>query len=121
MQKGFDCPDRLFSSISQVWNTLTDISSTTDIKELIPEFYYLPAFLKNVGNIQFDNKMNGEEVNDVVLPPWASTPEEFVLTLRAALESDWVSENLHLWIDLIFGKHQSSEEKCNIFLPISYE
>jgi len=77
----------------------------------------MPAFLKNVGNIEFGQKMCGEDVNDVVLPPWCSSAEEFTLTLRAALESDFVSENLHLWIDLIFGKHQCSEEKFNVFLP----
>ena len=31
------------------------------------------------------------------------------LTLRKALESDYVSQNLHLWIDLIFGKNQRGE------------
>lgn len=52
MQKGvFDLADRLFSSIYQVWESLMSKSSTSDIKELIPEFYYMPAFLKNVGNI----------------------------------------------------------------------
>ena len=51
MQKGFDLADRLFSSIFQVWDNLMGVSSTSDIKELIPEFYYLPAFLKNMGNI----------------------------------------------------------------------
>jgi hypothetical protein len=51
MQKGFDLADRLFSSIYQVWDTLMSESSTSDIKELIPEFFYMPAFLKNVGNI----------------------------------------------------------------------
>ncbi len=51
MQKGFDLADRLFSSIYQVWDTRMSDSSTSDIKELIPEFYYMPALLKNVGNI----------------------------------------------------------------------
>ena len=85
MQKGFDLADRLFSSIYQVWDTLMSDSSTSDIKELIPEFYYMPALLKNVGNIEFGQKMCGEEVNNVELPPWASSAEEFTLTLRAGL------------------------------------
>lgn len=83
-------------------------SATSDIKECIPEFYYLPAFLKNIANIELGQKQCGTDVGDVQLPPWASSSEEFVVTLRAALESDFVSETLHLWIDLIFGKHQNS-------------
>lgn len=59
MQKGFDLPDRLFSSIYQVWDTLMSESSTSDIKEVIPEFYYMPAFLKNMGNIELGEKMSG--------------------------------------------------------------
>lgn len=40
---------------------------------------------------------------DVVLPPWAADAVDFVRKQRAALESEYVSANLHHWIDLIFG------------------
>lgn len=49
--------------------------------------------------------------------------------MRKALESEHVSQNLHLWIDLIFGKNQRGEaaiESSNgklyaVFHPIAYE
>ena len=40
------------------------------------------------------------------LPPWASTPHEFVRVNRQALESEFVSCQIHQWIDLIFGYKQ---------------
>ena len=65
-----------------------------------------------------------EVVGDVVLPPWAKSPEDFILQNREALESDFVSENLHHWIDLIFGYKQKgplAEEALNIFYHLTYE
>lgn len=41
----FDMADRQFHSIPATWNILMD--SPNDVKELIPEFFYLPEFLEN--------------------------------------------------------------------------
>jgi hypothetical protein len=42
----FDLPDRTFHSLHTTWR-LTSSDSTTDVKELIPEFFFLPEFLRN--------------------------------------------------------------------------
>jgi len=61
----------------------------------------------------------------VILPPWAKgDPRLFVRKHLQALESAKVSENLHVWIDLIFGSKQMGEEAekaLNLFHPLTYE
>ena len=49
-------------------------------------------------------------VDHVALPPWAKTPHEFVRINRQALESEFVSCQIHQWIDLIFGYKQRGED-----------
>ncbi len=86
-------------------------------------------------------------MDDVLLPKWASSPEDFIqkhcealvrrtrlrlvswaLTLCCLLcfsqESEYVSAHLHEWIDLIFGYKQTGAEAIkavNIFNFYSYE
>lgn len=65
-----------------------------------------------------------ERVEDVILPPWANTPEDFITIHRRALESEYVSHNLHHWIDLIFGYKQKGPravDALNVFYYCSYE
>jgi hypothetical protein len=64
------------------------------------------------------------QVHDVKLPAWATTPEQFIALHRRALESEHVSANLHLWIDLIFGAKQggpAAEVAANVFFYLTYE
>ncbi|XP_033226844.1 protein FAN-like isoform X2 [Belonocnema kinseyi] len=126
LQNGrFDHPDRMFNSVADVWkNVLVNMS---DFKELIPAFYDTTNsgdFLVNGYGIDFGYRHDGTKVSDVHLPPWAQGPADFVQKLRNALESDWVSENLHSWIDLIFGYKQKgieAEKANNVFFHLCYE
>ena len=68
--------------------------------------------------------MRSQVVDDVLLPPWARSAEEFVALQRRALESEHVSASLHQWIDLIFGFKQrgaAAEAAHNVFFYLTYE
>ena len=43
-------------------------------------------------------RAGGEPVRDVQLPPWASSAQDFLYKLAAALEAPAVSARLHKWI-----------------------
>ena len=118
----FDHPDRTFHSIKQAWmNCQRDAS---DVKELIPELFYLPEMLKNKNILRFGNLETGEVVNDVILPSWAKCAEDFMRVHRIALESEFVSCQLNHWIDLIFGYKQrgiEAEKAVNVFYHLTYD
>lgn len=99
----------------------------SDFKELVPEFYDTNNggdFLMNSYGIDFGYRHDGTKIGDVQLPTWANGPANFVQVLRNALESDYVSQNLHHWIDLIFGYKQrgiEAEKADNVFFHLCYE
>jgi WD40 repeat protein len=131
LQNGnFDAPDRIFSSISETWRGVN--SNTTDVKELIPEFFAISAnetpsgllpsgatageFLDNVLGLNLGTRQDGKRVSDVELPPWAGgSSDTFVRKNRDALDSEHVSRHIHDWIDLIFGVKARCAEACNVF------
>ncbi|KAG8363377.1 hypothetical protein BUALT_Bualt19G0016000 [Buddleja alternifolia] len=111
----FNHAGRMFSDIAATWNgVLEDMS---DVKELVPELFYLPEALTN-------RNFLGEKLDSVRLPPWAENPVDFIHKHRMALESEHVSAHLHEWIDLIFGYKQRGKEAIqanNVFFCLSYE
>jgi hypothetical protein len=120
----FDVPDRLFNSVAGAWR-LSSSSSASDVKELVPELFYLPSIFQNRTGLSLGEKQDGEVVSDVSLPPWARGSVPLFLSLhRAALESEHVSASLHKWIDLIFGHAQrgrEAERANNVFYYLTYE
>jgi len=120
----FDHADRLFFSIERTWKSAAK-ENTTDVRELIPEFFYLPDFFLNKNKFNLGMKHDKTYIDNVILPTWAyNDPRLFIFLHRQALESEYVSANLHKWIDLIFGYKQQGEEAINalnVFYHLSYE
>lgn len=123
MQQGkFDEPDRLFNSISEAFQSA--LRATSDTKELIPSFFSgNGSFLVNNQGLHLGTRQDGHQVTDVELPWWASCASNFIQLHAEALESEYVSSNLHGWIDLVFGSKQQGEpalQANNVFHPLSY-
>jgi WD40 repeat protein len=124
LQSGrFDVPDRLFHDISGCWKCCLKL--TSDVKELVPEFFTCPEIFLNLNNFPLGSRQDGARVSDVILPPWANgSAYEFVRKHALALESEYVSQNLNHWIDLIFGFKQRGPAAAaanNVFHFLSYE
>jgi hypothetical protein len=89
-----------FSNVGEAFQ----LARQDDSSELIPEFYFLPEMFV------------GKE-----LPPWANNnPFEFVRLHREALESEYVSAHLHLWIDLVFGCKQKGKKRMQYFNSFNF-
>nr|XP_048277556.1 WD repeat- and FYVE domain-containing protein 4 isoform X1 [Myodes glareolus]XP_048277557.1 WD repeat- and FYVE domain-containing protein 4 isoform X1 [Myodes glareolus]XP_048277558.1 WD repeat- and FYVE domain-containing protein 4 isoform X1 [Myodes glareolus]XP_048277559.1 WD repeat- and FYVE domain-containing protein 4 isoform X1 [Myodes glareolus]XP_048277560.1 WD repeat- and FYVE domain-containing protein 4 isoform X1 [Myodes glareolus]XP_048277561.1 WD repeat- and FYVE domain-containi len=119
----FDVADRMFHSVKSTWESASK-ENMSDVRELTPEFFYLPEFLTNCNSVEFGRMQDGTTLGDVQLPPWADgDPRKFISLHRQALESDFVSGNLHHWIDLVFGckqQGQAAVEAVNTFHPYFY-
>ncbi|KAH9311229.1 hypothetical protein KI387_026264, partial [Taxus chinensis] len=118
----FDHADRMFSDLSATWKGVFEDMS--DVKELIPELFYLPEILTNENDIDLGTTQLGEKIDSVKLPPWADSPIDFIHKHQTALESEHVSAHLHEWIDLVFGYKQRGKEAIaanNVFFYMTYE
>lgn len=58
----FDHADRLFNSVRDTWLSAAGKSNTSDVKELIPEFFYMPEYLENRFSLDLGEKQSGEKV-----------------------------------------------------------
>lgn len=120
----FDVADRLFHDVGASWKSAST-ENLQDVRELIPEFFYLPEFLENSNNFDFGTTQSGKVVHHATLPKWAKgDPRRFVRINRQALESEHVSKHLHKWADLIFGYKQRGQEAVkalNTFVHVTYE
>ena len=101
----FDTADRLFIGEKEL------VKLEEKQQELIPALFTLPEMYINTNNFLFGkfhniiNKVRVEkEVDDFILPKWAMNDQrKLILYFKKLLESKNISQNLHSWIDLIFG------------------
>ena len=112
----FDNPNRLFYSIEKTLKST--LSSKSDLKEMIPELFYMIEIYYNKNNLYFDNLSDGTVINYVQI--YANEEgknnkmrniSKFISEMRKSLEKE---QNLNDWIDLIFGinqKYCSIDEK----------
>lgn len=117
----FDVATRIFTSIADCYQRC--LNNNNNFRELIPEFFFCPEFLINNDKFNLGTLPNGTVIDDVVLPAWAKTADEFIHYHKMALESDYVSTHINQWIDLIWGYKQSGQEAIhsnNTFDPRLY-
>ncbi|GJY02188.1 BEACH domain-containing protein B isoform X1 [Tanacetum coccineum] len=58
------------------------LSNTSDVKELVPQFYYMPEFHVNSNSYHLGVKQDGEPLNDVGFPPWPRSIQRIIVELR---------------------------------------
>ena len=144
----FDAPDRLFINIFKCYNSV--ITEKSDVREILPQFFYFPEMFININNFNFGYLQNAlvdsestssivldfqgifdpeerkkikVQVPDVLLPYWSqNNPYKFISIHREILEENFIYVNR--WVDLIFGEKQRGEKAQkigNIFMAYSYE
>ena len=139
----FGAADRLFINMERSFTSAA--SERSDLRELIPEIYFLPDLFENNNKLNFgylQDKSNNEnatskilrsirnlnegdkiDVQEVLTGFWnENKPEFFVFLYRKLLENKKLEINK--WINLIFGKYSYGDEarkKGNLFMPYCYD
>ena len=75
----------MFFSVATAWQNV--LTSPSDVKQLIPEFFYMPEFLRNANGYDLGVKQDGEHLNEVRCLDFgvtAAEPQLMVFCGRAA-------------------------------------
>ena len=135
---GFDDPNRLFYSIEDTLNNIS--SQKSDLRELIPEFFYLPEMFMNINYINFHKRNNDELVDDVdisktnfikkkeknkkkekiihgeIIEKKEEVTEKYFIyvnNMKKKLESS--NNIINGWINIIFGTKQKFNSKNELY------
>ena len=124
---GFDEPNRLFHSIEKNFYSISYLK--TDLRELIPEFYYLPEIMINLNKLNLKQLADGNIIDNVNMPSEFNVTNKgenygifkFIECMKYSLEKN--PPNIYKWIKLIFGEGQiynENKKKDLLFRPESY-
>ena len=110
-------------------NFLKIAEISKDNREPIPEMFYFYEMYLNMNYNYFGySNIKKKYFNNVIFSDEKISPFEFVYLNRALLNSEFISENINLWINNIFGIKQLDlgdndkvRSSCNIYSWYSYE
>ncbi|KAJ3435633.1 beige/beach-related [Anaeramoeba flamelloides] len=98
-----------FSKIS--FDENISLQNNTQFGESLPEFYCFSEFLKK--DYYISTNYSKFPIDDIKLPPWANnSSHKFIKIMNESLESEYVSNNLHHWINIMFGYRQNELNFC---------
>ncbi|EFO65139.1 Lipopolysaccharide-responsive and beige-like anchor protein [Giardia lamblia P15] len=129
----YDNPDRIFSSVADLWNSVK-VTNLSECRELIPELFYAPNMFLNESSHDFGIKSTGEAVHDLVCDSMNATgcvackdildtylhTVLYTLINRERLAQYTVFPSLYQWCRLLFGDKQSSLAHFNIYYWLTY-
>ena len=106
----FDDPNRLFHSIESALKSTLSLKS--DLREMIPELFYMLELFYNKNNILFGKLVDGRDIDYVQIKQNEKIEKgkrmenyaKFLENMRKWLDQE---KELNKWIDLIFGIKQT--------------
>ena len=116
-----DDANRLFLSVVKSFNN--SITQKTDVRELIPEFFYLPEMFLNINDVNL-GKLEDNSVVYNVKTPCKNNAFSFIEIMKRIFENNRISSTINNWVDLIFGykvKGKDAENAKNIYTEPSYQ
>ena len=115
----FDSPGRQFNSIDEL---LKILSSTSQPREIIPEFFINTEFYYNYNCNFFGIKNKKDLINNLENKTGYDTPLDYILSNAIRLELPEIKSEINYFFDNVFGIGQmGGQDRCNTYDKYSYQ
>ena len=115
----FDAPARQFNSIDEL---LKILSSTSQPREIIPEFFITTEFYYNYNCNFFGIRNKKDLINNLQNKSGYDSPLDYILSNAIRLELPETKKEINNFFDNVFGVGQmGGQEKCNTYDKYSYQ